>query len=121
MQAAGIAPTVAAAGRHRADQVTRLDRSPLEHLRLDRLIGGAQAARMAHGDHRLAGDLPGHRDRAGRHREHRVASAGGEVDAAMAGLPGRGRRVEAGQDEGLGHRPGAAAEGHPPDQGRGEG
>ena len=68
--------------------------SPIPTSGVDRLVRRAPAVVVQHHDDPAARDRrrPGDRARAG--REHRVAGAGREVDPAVAGEPGLGRRVE---------------------------
>jgi hypothetical protein len=64
------------------------------HGRHERLVGGAQPARVRHADHASAGDVSSEVDDPGTGRAHGGARCGGQVDAAVAGQPGLGWRVE---------------------------
>jgi hypothetical protein len=81
------------------DQLTH--RHPLtgEHHRLHGFVRRPDTA-VVDRDDRLAGDPTGevHRSRGG--RQHRIAAARGQIDAAMAGSPAHRRRVEAADHSG---------------------
>jgi hypothetical protein len=61
----------------------------------DGLVRGAQAVRMVDAHHASAGHRAGEHDGSRPRRPYRGAGPGGQVDAAVAGQPGLGRRVEA--------------------------
>ncbi|BCB87612.1 hypothetical protein Psuf_049250 [Phytohabitans suffuscus] len=83
------------AGGQRAELVTGGHRLPGADGRLQRLVGGAQSARMGDADDAPPGDATGEVDGAGGRRAHRHAGLSRQVDAAVAGQPGTRRRVEA--------------------------
>jgi len=64
------------------------------HLRHDRLVRGPQPARVVDADHPATGHPAGEVHDSGPGGEHARARLGGEVDAAVAGQPRRGRRSE---------------------------
>jgi hypothetical protein len=93
VQAGGLgAPGVAA--EQGADRLSGAHPVAGSHRRDDRLVGGAQAARVRHADHATAGDEPGVVDDPGAGSADGGARCGGKVDTAVASQPGLGRRVE---------------------------
>ena len=86
-------PAVAAA-RDPADQLTHRHPLTREHHRLHGFVRRPHPT-MVDGDDRLAADPTGEVHLPRRGRQHRVAPARGQIDAAMAGSPPRRRRVEA--------------------------
>lgn len=104
------APAVPAARSQPPDEVARGDGGARPHGPDDRLVGGAQSAGVGHHHDRLTRHRPRDRDRASGHRAHRVARAGGEVDAAVPRLPVVGWGVEPAEDHRLVDGPGRRGE-----------
>jgi hypothetical protein len=82
-----------------ADAVTSLDLPPDGHRRPYGEVG--RAKRAVRDRHHAPAGQPGRiRDLSGSGRVDRLSRAGPEVDAAVAGSPGPGRRLERAQDRG---------------------
>jgi hypothetical protein len=102
------------AGRDRAAGVAGVDapdriagRDPVTGRddRADRFVRGAQPAGVRDADHAATGHRAGVDDDPGAGGPHRRPGRGGEVDAAVTGQPGLGRRIERPDHPRLGNRP----------------
>ena len=78
-------------------------RSPTGDGGLDRLVGRPGGAVVDHHD-AATGEHPGQGHPARQRGAHRLPDGAEQVDAAVAGAPGVGRRVEAGDHLGLGQQ-----------------
>jgi hypothetical protein len=89
-----------------ADRLPGFDRVTGRDDRDHRFVGRTQAVGMADADDPATSELAGVDDHAGPRGQDRLAGLTGEVDAAMAGQPGQGRRIEAADHrERAGQRP----------------
>ncbi|MBB5872230.1 hypothetical protein F4553_005664 [Allocatelliglobosispora scoriae] len=80
--------------RECSDHLAGADARTGRDARHHRFVGGAQAARVGDADHSPAGEATGEDDDPGTGRDNGRSRRGGEVDAAVAGEPGLGRREE---------------------------
>jgi hypothetical protein len=82
-------------GSHDRDLLTGCHQGARRQPGGNRLVRRAQPTGVGHGEDPLAGDLAGEADDPGPCSEHRLSHPGGQVDAAVAGAPGRGGQQEA--------------------------